>query len=393
MTRVDHATLGMPGCAAAARRACLCSAAILVASCGASDAVGVGRMEELAFVDLGIFQNSIVLVDEQGAVFSIGDRSWGPRSARLERATLFPAVARIDTSLAETCGTDIRRELYCVHEREPPRLVFSDVRDFDLGGLVIGCALGGDGVLSCWGQDRWAYTEHEDLRSGDLLGPDHVAAWRSTPVAIAREVDSFAFSGQHVCIVRDGAVLCRGANVYGQTTDSPPLTDGFHPVDAPPAMQISLDWSTSCLLAADGIWCWGQLGPGDCPVYGGRILRADVAACAHPQPRRLVAMPAHDPYARIFVAPGELYAITASGRLDSMSLRDDGPTPTPLANDVVRVAASRNIRCYLRAVGDVLCQERTPGYFDALGLATTTSGTIHLRHPSSVVPNQNVAER
>lgn len=130
-----------------------------------------------------------------------------------------------------------------------------------------GCAIGADGIVSCWGSNLWGG-----------LGDDSVQkTYRAAPAPIAGGVayKEIATTGSHACgITEAGAVNCWGWNPKGQIgapatgTCPDPRAVGtvwpctFHPTPvALPAAAVAVltQGSSTCVLLADQhVWCWGD---------------------------------------------------------------------------------------------------------------------------------------
>ena len=246
-------------------------------------------------------------------------------------------------------------------------------------GLQMGCALDSEQTLWCWGHDSWPSGERQGLRDGDLLGNAHTAAWSSSLVRMADDVDLFAFSGQHLCIARHGEVSCRGANAYGQTTDAEADHDNWRRAILPVPLQLAAGWNTTCALTQSGVWCWGRLGPDVCPVDSGPVSRSLVEACSRPVPHLVVPMPGDDPYERIVMEGENACAITREGHLACWSVLEEAPVARWVADDVVDVALSHTLRCTLGRDGIVRCRELVEGILRRLGFSGASEEVVFAR--------------
>ena len=121
------------------------------------------------------------------------------------------------------------------------------------------CALGSDGLVSCWGSNA-----HGQLGDGTMQD-------RATPGPVAGlfGVRQIAAGWEHTCaLLEAGHVRCWGAGDEGQLGDGT-TEDHSRPVDVALAgvMQIASSWNTTCALIVDGsAACWGYNGAGGGPV-------------------------------------------------------------------------------------------------------------------------------
>ncbi|MCB9655140.1 MAG: hypothetical protein H6729_13535 [Deltaproteobacteria bacterium] len=134
------------------------------------------------------------------------------------------------------------------------------------------CAVKMDGTLWCWGKNA-------DGQIGDgTTSLSRLIPTRAGIVELGDQVAQVEAGFAHTCALKmDGTVWCWGTNSNGELGDGT-QTRRLSPVRAGATelghdvVQISLGWSLSCALKADGtVWCWGnnaqgQLGTG---TFGG----------------------------------------------------------------------------------------------------------------------------
>jgi alpha-tubulin suppressor-like RCC1 family protein len=131
-------------------------------------------------------------------------------------------------------------------------------------GLAAGtfhtCALGEDGRLRCWGDNR-----------GGQVGQGNCEWYQLDPATevtgLPPEVVSIEAGGGHTCTVTSkGQMYCWGRNVNGQIGDGtggPETQDRYLPVEVKglpgPVAIAALGYQHSCALLKDGkVYCWGQ---------------------------------------------------------------------------------------------------------------------------------------
>lgn len=144
-------------------------------------------------------------------------------------------------------------------------------RAVQLGGAVeriatgnnFACARGVDGRVSCWGENG----------TGQLGLGDSMARSSPTQVsALGMNALRLAAGGSHGCsLANDGLVSCWGDNRFGQlgVGDTMPRTTPQVLTSLGPVSQVFTGGSHTCALKLDStLWCWGdnrsgQLGLGD----------------------------------------------------------------------------------------------------------------------------------
>jgi alpha-tubulin suppressor-like RCC1 family protein len=131
-------------------------------------------------------------------------------------------------------------------------------------GLAAGtfhtCALGDDGRLRCWGDNR-----------GGQVGQGNCEWYQLDPATevtgLPAEVVSIEAGGGHSCTVTSkGQMYCWGRNVNGQIGDGtggPETQDRYTPVAVrglpAPVGSAALGYQHSCALLQNGtVYCWGQ---------------------------------------------------------------------------------------------------------------------------------------
>jgi alpha-tubulin suppressor-like RCC1 family protein len=182
----------------------------------------------------------------------------------------------------------------------PLPMALGSVTDLALGGFF-GCALVGDGGVSCWGDN----TESELGRALDAGSFDPTPA----SVPLASGAVSVATGKYHACaLLRDHSVECWGAADQGQTGE---VFDGGvvtpRTVAGLSATELSAgDGSTCAITTAGVVVCWGgnqsgRLGRGDSDG-------ASVAITVDPVPQP-VALPAGSVALQIASAVGSTCAL------------------------------------------------------------------------------------
>ena len=122
------------------------------------------------------------------------------------------------------------------------------------------CALGEDGRLRCWGDNR-----------GGQVGQGYCEWYQLDPATrvagAPSEFTEVEAGGGHSCAVTAaGKLYCWGRNVNGQTGDGeggPETQDRYRPVAVKglpsPVAHVALGYQHSCALLTDGaVYCWGQ---------------------------------------------------------------------------------------------------------------------------------------
>jgi len=228
-----------------------------------------------------------------------------------------------------------------------------------VAGFTHTCAVTTTGAMLCWG--------------GNFTGQlgDGTTTGRSIPGVVSGlgtgVVAAAAGDGGHTCAVTSaGAVLCWGANSYGQLGDGTTATR-LAPVPvsglATGVVSIAAGWSHTCALtSAGGVLCWGrnsygQLGDGTTT-------------------NRLTPTPAvglGSGVAAITADGSNTCALTVAGGVLCWGGRT---TPTPvegLGAGVVEVTAGKMHTCALTSAGGVLCWG--VNLVGELGNGTTTSSS------------------
>jgi alpha-tubulin suppressor-like RCC1 family protein len=130
----------------------------------------------------------------------------------------------------------------------------------DVGvGAKSACALGADGVVTCWGSSA----------NGEAAGGN--LATRTTGAIAIDRVLRMASAWHHTCVVRGVDVLCWGLDLEGELgrgTRNIAMSPTPVTVGAARVTSIGLGYGHGCALDANGaMWCWGantngQLGDG-----------------------------------------------------------------------------------------------------------------------------------
>ena len=159
------------------------------------------------------------------------------------------------------------------HVAEPRRLgPANDWLSLRLG-TTFGCGLrrGPPAVLECWGG-----------------GPARAATAEVAPTPVGEGFTALAAGDAHACAIRDGTLLCWGANDQGQCGSVP----GDEPLLEPTRVTERDDWEAvgaggahTCAIRAGGeMWCWGANGEGQ--LGRGPGLEGDEPATHEPTPVR-----------------------------------------------------------------------------------------------------------
>jgi alpha-tubulin suppressor-like RCC1 family protein len=145
---------------------------------------------------------------------------------------------------------------YMAHRSHPEAVPgISGATQLALGGYT-GCAVLGDGHVTCWGNNRDG--ELGDRKSTDpraaaiVAGLDHVRAVAISPSST--EV--------HVCaLLDDASVRCWGGGAHGELGVDKPSADGA-PVAVPGlsgVAQVATGDGVTCAIKTDGtVWCFGD---------------------------------------------------------------------------------------------------------------------------------------
>jgi alpha-tubulin suppressor-like RCC1 family protein len=125
-------------------------------------------------------------------------------------------------------------------------------------GTTYGCAVSGDGALRCWGRWLPCLRASWQFCTPTPLGGDGPAVVSGLPAVVQVAVQS-----DYLCVrTREGAVLCRGQNSFGQLGRAQPSDtgDAFLPIEGLPAVtDLALERYHACALAQDGeVYCWGR---------------------------------------------------------------------------------------------------------------------------------------
>jgi alpha-tubulin suppressor-like RCC1 family protein len=216
------------------------------------------------------------------------------------------------------------------------------VKAIALGGSGDACAVGSDGSVTCWGNER---------RSEQVS----VFGLRVPTVAIAA-------GGFHACAaVKDGQVACWGRNTVGQTGSLPEPWNardgqaiGRYVSGVREVVDIAAGHVYTCALLADGaVMCWGKIsfGFGDESILEDSGLPKPVAGLSGPA-RSIVAGSMH---ACAMTDRGvECWGSNVDGQLGGTSHRGDTPVVIGLKG-AKSVAAGNRHTCAVTAEGGVKC--------------------------------------
>lgn len=124
------------------------------------------------------------------------------------------------------------------------------------------CALLQDGRVSCWGANDKAQAGANPATTALVTAP--------TAVNLAGAMSAIATQVDHTCVIKagDGHVLCWGANVFGQTGQSPSPTPSVPgaAVSSLVASAIAVGGTHTCAVGslnnAAGVYCWGDRASG-----------------------------------------------------------------------------------------------------------------------------------
>lgn len=206
------------------------------------------------------------------------------------------------------------------------------------------CAVGGDGLVACWGMNN--------------LGQAAVPAGLDG----VREV---AAGGHHTCSLRHaGTTTCWGGNAWGQSTV---------PADLGVVVQVSAGFRHTCVLRGDGrVTCWGSDFDGEATVpdhLGGVLqlsagfahtcaVRSDgMATCWGRDVDGQVAVPP-DLGGVVQVSAGLMHscALLVNGTVVCWGGNEGGQATVPVSlSEVAQVAAGGAHACALRNDGTVTC--------------------------------------
>ncbi|MDH3272233.1 MAG: Ig-like domain-containing protein [Gemmatimonadota bacterium] len=200
------------------------------------------------------------------------------------------------------------------------------------------CALGANGVASCWGAND----------AGQLGDGSRNA--RSAPVRVRTELrfSALATGASHTCgLAGNGVPLCWGDNESGQ------LGDGTRNDQTAPRIvggglafrEIAAGWSHTCGLTASGnTFCWGLNNSGQ--LGDGSLLDRLVPTLARNGVSRLVAGSAHTcgiSQGRVFCwgsnSAGQLGDGTIQDRTEPTEVQGLGGAPRDLAAGAVHTCA------------------------------------------------------
>ncbi|HEX5435707.1 MAG TPA: Ig-like domain-containing protein [Gemmatimonadaceae bacterium] len=143
-----------------------------------------------------------------------------------------------------------------------PATVFTSMRftTVSAGGSHV-CALGGDGVAYCWGNDA----------SGQLGDARRIHS--TTPIPVMRGTQQFhavaiSAGSEHTCaLASGGAAWCWGENSAGELGHGADTTDSDQPVAVAGGFRfsaISAGSTHSCAVSVDGAaYCWGDNAKGE----------------------------------------------------------------------------------------------------------------------------------
>lgn len=117
------------------------------------------------------------------------------------------------------------------------------------------CIKGLDGLVGCWGDNS-----HGQLGNGTTIGSSTVGAMFLIPGSSS--AGSLAAGGYHTCeVLRDGTVMCWGANAGGQLGNGTDRNDSLSPVAVSGltgASSIAAGIEHTCVALSNAtVQCWG----------------------------------------------------------------------------------------------------------------------------------------
>ena len=219
----------------------------------------------------------------------------------------------------------------------------------------IGCVRTASQLL-CWGRN-WT----GELGTGVPLGTSV-----NSPTAIAgfsaAGVTQVGIGANHVCVIKDNAVQCWGANAAGQLGQGNGNTTNLStptPIQAATTqipVAIALGSNFTCEIASTGTYCWGdnafgQLGDGTTLNRGGTALNVFGLNGA-------VSIAAGSAHACAACADGTVrcWGNNNSGQLgDGTTTQRLTPVQVSGITDAVQVTAGANHTCARRSNGQVSC--------------------------------------
>jgi alpha-tubulin suppressor-like RCC1 family protein len=197
------------------------------------------------------------------------------------------------------------------------------------------CAIRTDNQVFCWG-----------------VGPDG----GPSPGTLGLDLRALAVGQRHSCglQVSDGALLCWGANSYGQLSDGTDIGDGVRQVDLTGVTAVAAGDNYSCAIAGAQSSCWGN--------NNGSLGTGDTADTATPRAiATTLTFTALDGGSFTCGVTSEQEAYcwgdNPSGQLGDggLEFRAAPSIPVAVAGSVVHVAVGDDHACALISDGQVAC--------------------------------------
>jgi len=240
-----------------------------------------------------------------------------------------------------------------------PPLELTGYRAISLGDYL-GCAIGNDGSLWCWGQGRfvpvqlpgaWSTVSAGGVESCAISTSGALYCWpgNADPARVGAAVgwQQVSAGGQHACALGDGGALwCWGDNASGQ------VGDGSNDLSASSPRALGAGWlavaaggTHTCGLQLDGsLWCWGD---------NQRSQLGDGTQSQRRAPVRIGG--AH--YLQVAAGQDSTCAIALDGALWCWGGVSGPAQPTRVGSDVgwTHVDLQRDHACALRDDGAIRC--------------------------------------
>lgn len=250
------------------------------------------------------------------------------------------------------------------------------------------CALVDDGVVKCFGSNR--YGQLGTTTNNNTLNPNPTPA----AVPLSAPATQVATGSNHTCaLLTDGTVVCFGNNFYGQlgtTTNNNTLNPNPTPASVPlgaPATQIATGSYHTCALLADGmVKCFGH-------NHRGQLGIATNSGTGNPNPAPTVVVlggsatqiVAKENHTCVLLVDGSVkcFGDNYYGQLGTATNNySSNPNPTPafvpLGASALQISTGGYHSCALLAAGSLKCF----GVNDSGQLGTTTNNGNGTANPT-----------
>ncbi len=250
------------------------------------------------------------------------------------------------------------------------------------------CALGADGVVRCWGDNR-SYQNALDFPTAAVMSPHNIG--------LATRAEQLAVGGATTCAIDvNHALWCVGLNDHGQLGRGSPMYMASileQPSGSPNVLSADMGTGHGCAIVTGGaVYCWGGNGAGQIGdgthVDHQRPLPTPIVSGA-----RQVECGADHTCVLLTDGTVQCWGANDSGQLgDGTMIARARPTPTlAMPEQVVEIRAGFKFTCARLASGLVRCWGRSvgngsghgdtsmPGQVPTLvGVTSLAAGTDHV---------------